>query len=293
MLLSVNEVIHLTEDAGFSRMSWLLMPSARALSRAPWSASKVQTALRCPRLFHYRYVDKIPEPEVMPETRIGKAVHAALEYCLGGMLLPVALDEGGKALTAIERARYDTLCEAIPEFLTRIESMRRRRRVHRELIEFRMAVRADGTSTQFYSGDAYFRGVLDAAFLYDRDQLALVDHKSGARYVNLSIADQLEGYAVLGVAMFRSARSIRLGVHWVVDKEVEWAPSISSEHVTDQLAPKVMDNIEAAALAVQDGARVNPSSWCERCSYRSICSEGRDMRFEPVEREPDPWIHLD
>ncbi len=56
---------------------WNAVASTRALAHAPWSASKVQTALRCPRLFHYRYVDKIKEPETMPEARVGKAIHSA------------------------------------------------------------------------------------------------------------------------------------------------------------------------------------------------------------------------
>ncbi|MBZ0238751.1 MAG: PD-(D/E)XK nuclease family protein, partial [Deltaproteobacteria bacterium] len=60
------------------------MPSTRALIHAPWSASKVATGLRCPRLFHFKYVEKVPEADVMPEARIGKAVHAALETALGG-----------------------------------------------------------------------------------------------------------------------------------------------------------------------------------------------------------------
>ena len=70
------------------------MATTRALGHAPWSASKMAMALRCPRLFHYRYVDKRPEPEVMPEARIGKAVHAALEHALSGMALTEALAKG-------------------------------------------------------------------------------------------------------------------------------------------------------------------------------------------------------
>ena len=50
------------------------MPSTRALIHAPWSASKVATALRCARLFYFRYVEKIREPEVMPEARIRAAM---------------------------------------------------------------------------------------------------------------------------------------------------------------------------------------------------------------------------
>ena len=60
------------------------MPSTRALIHAPWSASKVTTALRCPRLFHFKYIEKLKEPEVMPETRIGKSIHKALELVLMG-----------------------------------------------------------------------------------------------------------------------------------------------------------------------------------------------------------------
>ena len=60
------------------------MPSTRALIHAPWSASKVSTALRCPRLFHFKYIEKIKEPEVMAEARIGKSIHKALELVLQG-----------------------------------------------------------------------------------------------------------------------------------------------------------------------------------------------------------------
>ena len=58
------------------------MPSIAALQHAPWSLSKIQCALRCPLEFHFRYVDRLHEPEVAPETRLGKALHGALEAVL-------------------------------------------------------------------------------------------------------------------------------------------------------------------------------------------------------------------
>jgi hypothetical protein len=42
-----------------------------------------------------------------------------------------------------------------------------------------------------------------------------------------------------------------------------------------------------------DAPRVNPGSWCERCNYRSICPAGREVRYEPVEEDPDPWLYED
>ena len=41
-------------------------------------------------MFHFRYVDKIKEPEVMPEARLGKAIHKALELVLQGTPIPEA-----------------------------------------------------------------------------------------------------------------------------------------------------------------------------------------------------------
>jgi hypothetical protein len=264
------------------------LPSTRALIHAPWSASKVATALRCPRLFHFKYVNKIPEPEVMPEARIGKAIHKALESLLQGMTIEEATSTARAVLPGeTEQLRYDALTPGIPAFAGRIAQFRRRRRVSRQLVEYSLAVREDLSVTQFYSGDAYYRGVLDLGFLFADDSLALVDHKTGVRLPGSSITDQLEGYVVLAHAAFRHVRSFWLGIHWVAERAVEWSTPIKPEVVADRLVPDLLDNIEAAALAVDDGPRANTGSWCDRCSYRGMCPASRETRYEPVEYYDD------
>src|SRR5690606_8148166 len=137
--------------------------------------SKVAMALKCPRLFHYRYVDRLAEPEVMPEARIGKAVHAALELSLGGQTLADAAAAGrAKVEGEIEGARYDQLVARLPAFLQRIDEFRQRRRIRRSLVEYQLAVRENFSPTAFYAGDAFFRGVVDLGYLFD-DNLAMVD----------------------------------------------------------------------------------------------------------------------
>ena len=97
------------------------MPSTRALIHAPWSASKVSTALRCPRLFHFRYVQKVPEPEVMPEARIGKAIHLALEKVLQGAPVEEATAAARAELPeGVEQLRFDNLAPGIAPFVQRI-----------------------------------------------------------------------------------------------------------------------------------------------------------------------------
>ena len=240
-------------------------------------------ALRCPRLFHFKYVERVPEPDVMPEARIGKAVHAALETALGG----TPATEAAAAARAVlpdehEQRRFDALAAGIDPFLARIGRFRRSRRVQRMLVEYSLAVREDLTATQFYSGDAFYRGVLDAGYVYNDDNLAVVDHKTGVRIPGPIIRDQLEGYLVLSHAWFRHVRRFWLGVHWVAERAVEWSPAVEAGEVANRLAPNLLDNIEAAALAVDDGPRTNTGPWCDRCNYRSLCPASRALRWEPV-----------
>ncbi len=240
-------------------------------------------ALRCPRLFHFRYVEKLREPEVMPETRIGKAIHKAIESHLMGKTLVESTTEARTDLTEPEQVRFDALSTGIPPLTARLAQFRKRRRINRQLVEYSLAVREDFSVTQFYSGDAYYRGVLDLGYLFDDDGIALLDHKTGVRVPGSSVADQLEGYAVLAAAAFRHVRQFWLGVHWVAERAVEWAAPITAEVIHDRVMPNVLDNIEAAALAVSDGPRPNTGTWCDRCSYRAQCPASREHRYEPVE----------
>jgi RecB family exonuclease len=264
------------------------VPSTRALIHAPWSASKVATALRCPRLFHFKYISKLKEPEVMPETRIGKAIHKALELVLQGTPIQEATQTVRAELPSeTEQMRFDALGTGIAPFASRISQFKRRKRVARQLVEYSLAIREDLTTTQFYAGDAYYRGVLDLGYIFEDDSIALVDHKTGSRIPGTSITDQLEGYAVLAASAFKHVRSFWLGLHWVGERAVEWSKPVKAELIVDELMPDLLDNIEAAALAVSDGPRPNPGSYCDRCSYRDLCPASKETRYEPVEYYED------
>ena len=213
----------------------------------------MQTALRCPRLFHYRYVDKLKEPEVMPETRIGKAVHKSLELALGGMQVPLSVNEGAGDLdTSDEEDRFRRICQNIPAYLERIQDFRKRHSVGRQFVEYRLAMDVQGASTAFYAKNAFFRGVLDVAYAYNEGCFALVDHKTGMRQPNSNITEQLEGYAVLASRCFRHVRKIVLGVHWIPSGDVDWSPPLTPEDVEERLRPRLLASMEAAALAVAD-----------------------------------------
>jgi hypothetical protein len=58
---------------------------------------------------------------------------------------------------------------------------------------------------------------------------------------------------------------------------------LEQAEVASRLVPNLLDNVEAAALAVSDGPRTNPGWHCDRCSYRNLCPASREHRWEPVE----------
>ncbi len=249
-------------------------------------------ALRCPREFFYRYVDKLKPPELFPAARIGKAIHAALEEALKGTASTEALQTASKKLEdKHEHAAFDRIGQGVQPFVDRIAAFRKKRHVSRQLVEYTAAVREDFGPTQFYSGDAFFRGIFDVGFLFDGDHLAIIDHKTGVRHWWHSTSDQLEAYATLSAASFRGVKHFWLGVHWVADSDVDWTKPVTRDEVRGRLLPRVMDNIEAAALAVHDGPRPNTSAWCGNCGYRSICPAAQAARYDPVDDE-DPEDEL-
>jgi hypothetical protein len=264
------------------------VPSIAALRHAPWSPSKIQCAQRCPLEFHFRYVDKIAEPEVAPETRLGKALHRALE---GALSTPPVADAGPTArkdlMSDEERARFDELSVSVGKFVQRVDGFRQRRRVQAELIEHRLAVAFDLSPLEFISRDAFFRGVWDAGYLFDDGLLAVVDHKTGVRRGPADYVDQLHGYALLAAAHVPPMKRVWLGVHFVAEAAMEWAEPVERERIKAEIAPRLVAAIEAAAATVNAGPVPRMSTWCRRCSYKSICPAMRACDGELPEPSPE------
>jgi CRISPR/Cas system-associated exonuclease Cas4 (RecB family) len=249
-----------------------------ALRWAPWSLSKVKCAQRCPQEFQFRYVAQISEPEVSPEQRIGKAIHAALELVLQRRAVEEALETGRKELLHDEeRTRYDELGHKVRAFVERIDAFRARRRPRVEHVERQLAVDARLEPVPFVAPEAFFRGVLDVGFEWGEGELAVVDHKTGLRRPVADHAEQLEGYATLASVNMPRLRRIWMGVHFVADAAVEWSAPVPVEEVRASFTPRLFDQIELAAKSVDGPLEPRPGPYCEWCSYRKICPAMRDQ----------------
>ena len=262
-----------------------LVPSEAAFEHAPWSASKIACAARCPLEFRYRYIERISEKQVSPEARLGKAVHLALELALSRSGLEEGLAAGRKQLlTEPEKERYETLARMVGDFTERVAAFRSRRRVRVQLLEHRVAVDAQFRPTGFIAKNAFFRGVWDAGFLFGGGVLAVVDHKTGIRRSLESFADQLEGYAAVASAIVPRLRKMWIGVHFVADGQVEWQGPLEPDRVKDEFVPRLLAQIEDAAANLGECTEPRPSSFCQICSYQAICPavRGEVSRLPPL-----------
>jgi len=74
-----------------------------------------------------------------------------------------------------------------------------------------------------------------------------------------------------------------LGFNGLARRAVEWSPPAAPGVGRDRRIPDLLDNTGGGALAVDVGPRTHAGSWCDRCSYRSVCPASREIRYEPVE----------
>jgi CRISPR/Cas system-associated exonuclease Cas4 (RecB family) len=63
----------------------------------------------------------------------------------------------------------------------------------------------------------------------------------------------------------------------VADAAMEWTEPVALDDVKRTVALRVLGEIEAAASALQAGFEPRPSPYCQRCAYRSICPEMRNV----------------
>lgn len=237
--------------------------------------------MRCPREFSYRYVNRIAEPLVSPEQRLGKALHHGLELVLAGTPPQAALDAGRQELlTDAERSRFEQLAPQVGAFVQRIAEFRARRRPRAELIEYKLAIDAQVQPTQFLAQDAFFRGVLDAGFEWGDGELAVVDHKTGMRRDLAGYMDQLDGYAILAVVNSPQLKRIWRGVHFLAEGDVEWAPPIDAAAVRKVATPHLLAIIDDAGWRAADDTPT-PGMHCNWCSYRNICPAA-EVSPEPI-----------
>lgn len=219
---------------------------------APYSFSKINTYLKCPRLFWFKYVKGYEEPAT-PAMEFGKTVHRIIGEMIDTKRLPDLNLEFPDEKTAMLAQKMITISK---NFLGSLNI------VHEFGAELSFGLTKDFKLTEFDSGEALFHGIIDyVAIIEGVDDLIqlVVDWKTG---FSRNDPLQLELYMLAFETRYQTKGvfvNLRNGNVQLVEK--------------DETAKEKLFNlvymIEGDELFEQNVGRQ-----CKRCYFEEICQGG-------------------
>lgn len=254
----------------------------------PWSYSKKKTLEQCPLKFFMSYVIKWKVPRIqdgsLPVADIGSALHLVLEHVtLGKTITDSYKIAHRKHFEAIGQEHWDQYVLGneynIVNFRQKLDDFEVKYPVKRYLSEIRMAVDRDWNSTDFFSKDCFYRGVVDLVIQLDNGDGLIIDHKSvlnsGGFLSVRNFREQLQVYKPLihfGLVPLKGAQS---GIHFIADGEVKFDEYHSKEEIEGHLRHMVEYNVDNAIEVVKEKGMFKHKAghFCKWCDYRDMCKD--------------------
>ena len=251
-----------------------------AKKHGPWSISKLGVIEQCSLRFDYKYgEDKIKEESVFEESQVGVVVHRALELALGHFPVKHAFKQALEEtpLMSDQRDTVMTFYDQVERFVKTFASYRAHWGVKNDqnsvMIERKWGLDANFKDCGFFDNTkVIFRGVVDYALLTAKNNLVIVDHKTG-KVRDLSYYDtQFKAYCLLALAKNPSLTAVQTGIHFVMHDKMEWAPKvITAEQIRDEYQPWLVAYITKACDGLREPPKPTKQKLCDWCGYKSIC----------------------
>ena len=248
------------------------------LEYRPWSPSKADLALRCPRAFKYRYVDHIKSEYKGSAAKVGTTAHKAQELVIEGSGVKEAFD---KALEEFQHELTSTEVEQVSSFAVAVETFNeylRRFKVKHKVVEVHAekpwAINTKFEPCDYSDKEALIRGIVDLVLLLESGQVVIIDHKSGRKKPVDNYATQLDTYAVLALAHYPQATAVQCAIHFMAHEKVEWYVLRKRTDIVSLLQPWLVDTLNKRANGLE-GFRPIVKRWtCGWCDFRKVCPEG-------------------
>lgn len=240
---------------------------------SPWSISKAGVIEKCSLQYDFKYVQKMKELVQFEQSRVGTAVHRALEFGLRGVPQKEAFIHATDQfeLSNDETETLQGFWESVEKFLKLMASFRQQHDVKDTFIEEQWAVGHDFSAVEFFNPNAFFRGVVDYGMLSGKNDLIVIDHKSGKERDLSYYATQFNAYAVLGLARRPDIRGIQTAVHFVQSGRLAWNKYVPASVIRNQLTPWLVDHLSRAAIPLLKPAEASKGWWCNWCGYKPTC----------------------
>lgn len=254
----------------------------RRPSRPGLSPSRANDFLRCPLLFRFRVVDRLPEPQSAAAAR-GTLVHAVLEHLFE---LPAA-ERTVEAAHGLVPVRWAEMVEQAPELVDLLADEEDPDVPHRWFAEARTLLstyftledptrlepraRELSVSTELDDGP-HLRGVVDRVDVAPNGWVRVVDYKTGRSPrpgFESSALFQMRFYAYV-IWRTRGVLPKRLQLEYLGDGVV-----LAHEPTEAEMAT-VESRVRSIWAGIQDTARSGdwrpkPSKLCDWCAFRDLC----------------------
>ncbi len=257
------------------------------------SPSQINTYLRCPRKWFYRYILKIPEEETFPLAR-GKAVHSVLEDFYdykpaGGMSfsdLEKALMRRGRMLLS-EHWRKQNIPQNFPEediddtqeiidrFVTRVVwKVRTYFKKYGDLSKSWNYAKPKRREYHIRDEDLGIQGFIDAV-LEKNGKVILVDYKTSSIYIHPHSSDYERQLMLYGL-MYKRDTGVQASV-----ASIDYL--LYGEMFSMPIREEMLQEAEVLIKAVrakmdskkmEDYPRDDEEKFCNWCSYQEICWSG-------------------
>jgi hypothetical protein len=282
---------------------------AHILTYGPWSISKVGSIEKCSLQFDYKYgPQKQKELETYFESRIGVAVHHALELALGGTAIRTAFQHSADKheLTSNEIEELEAFYEQIQRFAAKMSAFQQKHGVHpaHVMIEKKLGMRSDFTSCSFFEkgvpdvcgvcrksrenhdsagkcqyGDTvfketlpvFFRGVVDFAMLTKNKDLIIIDHKSGKEKDISQYEAQFKSYCLMAHATIPDLRGVQTAINFVMTDKMIWNPYVKADVIRNEYRPWLVEYLTRSCEKLLRPPSPSQGWWCNWCGYKSIC----------------------
>lgn len=253
------------------------------LKAGPWSISKAGVIEKCSLQFDYKYgPNKIPEVVTYEQSRVGVAVHKALELTLGGtdqkLAFQVAEDEG--QLTTDEVDQLKSFWDQVRRFYLKTEAFKRKHGVRDVMIERKWGITTEFKPCAFFAKDkVFFRGVLDYALPTASHDLIIIDHKSGKEKDLSYYENQFRVYAIMALAQDAGLRGVQTAVNFIQTDQLRWDKYVPAATIRDEYFPWLVKHLTDACQGLLNSPAPKKGWWCGTgkpdatwgCPYRPIC----------------------
>jgi putative RecB family exonuclease len=231
------------------------------------SPSKLSTFLSCGQLYHYKYVEMLPDPSGQAAVN-GTAVHAALEALYQMEPAQRTLAAALAHLTHVVETWNDPRSECTPELETCQERVW-------ALFDLEDPTQINCRRTEMdllvdWYDDHQLRGIIDRVDVED-DGYVIVDYKSGKAPGDGYLDEKTLGikmYALMGLKAF-GALPVRVKLLYLGTPQT----------ITMDVTPNMVRGVEMKAVASVEAMEAGtftpkPGMACRFCNYKDVCPAG-------------------